>query len=291
VNNDKQRFVIRASASRLDKGLLAVPQRFKGWFPAERGQIQIVFDDEEAAKTLTFHPYDATTKEIRIFGLRNWYSKREVRQGELISITLEDREQRLYRIALERYVRERQEGVARQRLQDAGTDAEAEQQLTILGRLARKRPREVAQEELLRIVQQSARQPRPRVLPAVAERREGVPAGTRVLLRELHDGKCQICSFTFEKRNGEPYFEIHHLDPRIGHHPTNLLVVCPNCHAQLEHAMLGDFRWAGHWLVGLSINGKRLSVRQPLAHDSMRRALLGLFIVIATLRFGRLLGR
>ncbi|MGA2905749.1 MAG: HNH endonuclease, partial [Candidatus Korobacteraceae bacterium] len=168
---------------------------------------------------------------------------------------------------------------------------EAEQQLTILGRLARKRPREVAQEELLRIVQQSARQPRPRVLPAVAERREGVPAGTRVLLRELHDGKCQICSFTFEKRNGEPYFEIHHLDPRIGHHPTNLLVVCPNCHAQLEHAMLGDFRWAGHWLVGLSINGKRLSVRQPLAHDSMRRALLGLFIVIATLRFGRLLGR
>ncbi|MGA2905592.1 MAG: hypothetical protein ABSD98_17335, partial [Candidatus Korobacteraceae bacterium] len=118
MNNDKQRFVIRASASRLDKGLLAVPQRFKGWFPAERGQIQIVFDDEEAAKTLTFHPYDATTKEIRIFGLRNWYSKREVRQGELISITLEDREQRLYRIALERYVRERQEGVARQRLQD-----------------------------------------------------------------------------------------------------------------------------------------------------------------------------
>jgi hypothetical protein len=291
VDKDKQRFLIRASASRLDKGLLAVPQRFKDWFPDEKGQIRVVFDDENAAKKLTFHPYDAAAKETRIFGLRSWYSSRGVRQGDAISVTLEDRDQRLYRIALERYIRERQEGLARQRLQAAETDSEAEQQLTILWRLTKKRPCEVAQEELLRIAEQSARQPRPNVLPAVAERREGVPAGTRILLRELHDGKCQLCSFTFEKRNGEPYFEIHHLDPRIGHHPTNLLVVCPNCHAQLEHATVSDLRWAGNWLVGLAINGKRFSVRQPLAHDSIRRTLLGLFIVIAAARIGRLLVR
>jgi len=70
VSTDKQRFTIRASASRLDKGLLAVPQRFSGWFPRERGQIQIIFDDEEKIRALTFQPYDPTVKENRIFGLR-----------------------------------------------------------------------------------------------------------------------------------------------------------------------------------------------------------------------------
>ena len=290
MSTDKQRFTIRASASRLDKGFLAVPQRFKGWFPEDKGQIRVVFDDEEKARELTFHPYDPIGKENRIFGLRNWFSKRDVREGDLISITVEDLDRPLYRIALDRFVRERQEQKARQKLQAAETDLEAEQELNTLSRLTRKRPRETAQEEVLRIAQGAAPQPRPSIFLGAAERHEGVPSGIRVLLRELHDGKCQLCSFTFEKRNGEPYFEIHHLDAKIGHHPCNLLVVCPNCHAQFEHAKVTDFRWAGKWLIGVAINGKRVSVRQPLAHDSVRKALLGLFIVVAATRVGRLLG-
>ena len=288
---DKQHFTIRASASRLDKGLLAIPQKFRDWFPGEKGQIRVVFDDEERARALTFHPYDATTKETRIFGLRTWFSKRNVEEGDVISITLEDADRGLYRIALDRYVRERQEQKARQKLKAAGSDSEAEEELRALSRLTRRRPRDLAEEELLRIAHESARRPRPRVSPTPSERHEGVPSGIRVLLREVHDGKCQLCSFTFEKRNGEPYFEIHHLDPEIGHHPSNLLVVCPNCHAQLEQATVADFRWLGNWLVGVSINGKRMSVRQPLAHDSIRRTLLGMAFVVAAARIGRLLVR
>jgi 5-methylcytosine-specific restriction endonuclease McrA len=292
VSAEKQHFTIRASASRLDKGLLAIPQKFRGWFPGERGQIQVVFDDEEKARTLTFHPYDPVVKENRIFGLRNWFSKRNAREGDLISITREDPDKPLYRIALDRFVQERQEQKARQGLRAAATDSEAEQELGTLSRLTRRRPRELAQEELLRIAKESARQPRPSVFFNAAERHEGVPSGVRILLRELHDGKCQLCSFTFEKRNGEPYFEIHHLDPRVGHHPNNLLVVCPNCHAQFEHATVPDFRWTGNWLVGVTINGKRVSIRQPLAHDSMRRGVLGLIVVAAAAaRFGHLLAR
>jgi len=291
VTADKQRFTIRASASRLDKGLLAIPQKFRAWFPSEKSQIQVVFDDEDKTKTLTFHPYDPVVKENRIFGLRNWFSKRGVREGDLIWITLEDLDRRLYRIALDRFVQERQEQKTREKLQAAGTDSEAERELGALSRLTRKRPREVAQEELLRIARESARQPRPSVHPSAVERHEGVSSGIRILLRELHDGKCQLCTFTFEKRNGEPYFEIHHLDPKVGHHPSNLLVVCANCHAQLEHATVTDFKWTGNWLVGVTINGKRVSVRQPLAHDSIRRALLGLVIVAAATRIGRLLIR
>lgn len=51
--------------------------------------------------------------------------------------------------------------------------------------------------------------------------------------------KCQICGFTFKKKNGEPYNEIHHIiklsddgkDSEI-----NILVVCANCHRQLHYA-------------------------------------------------------
>src|SRR4029077_12829050 len=132
VSADKQRFTIRASASRLDKGLLAVPRKFKDWFPGEKSQIKVVFDDEETTKALTFHPYDPTVKETRIFGLRHWFSKRDVRERDLISITVEDLERRVYRIALDRYVQERLEQKTRQRLQAAETDAEAKRELDTL---------------------------------------------------------------------------------------------------------------------------------------------------------------
>lgn len=288
---EKQRFTIRASASRLDKGLLAIPQKFKRLFPGERSQIQVVFDDGENVKSLAFQPYDTVVKENRIFGLRRWFLRRNVREGDLISVTIEDPERRLYRIALDRYVQERQQQKARLGLQGARTDSEADRQLTLLSQLTRRRPRAVAQEELLRIAGQSMPRPRPTVVPRVAERHEVVPSGIRILLRELHDGRCQLCSFTFEKRNGEPYFEVHHLDPNLGHHPSNLLVVCPNCHAQFEHATVTDFRWAGYWLVGVAINGRHLSVRQPLTQDSHWRTLVGLIVVMAAMRVGRFVVR
>jgi hypothetical protein len=288
VSADNPRFTIRVSASRLNKGLIAIPRQFKDLFPADKTRIQVAFDDEAKVRALTFHPYDALVKETRIFGLGNWFKSRGVREGDLISVVLENREQWLYRINLDRYLEERQQTKARQQLQTAQSDLEAEQQLNTLSRLTKKRPREVAHQELLRIAQQSRRESRPSILPATSERHEGVPSGVRILLRELHDGKCQLCSFTFEKRNGEPFFEIHHLDPKIGHHPTNLLVVCPNCHAQFEHAIVTDLRLVGPWLVGVRINGKRFSVRQPLAHESIGRSLLGLIILVAATRVGQM---
>jgi 5-methylcytosine-specific restriction endonuclease McrA len=290
VSTERQRFTIRASASRLDKGLLAIPQKFRSLFPPERSQIKVVFDDEESVSALTFQPYDPVVKENRIFGLRHWFSKRGVREGDLISVTIENPERRLYRIALDRYVLERQERMARQGLESAQADSEADQQLALLSRLTKRRPRVVAKDELLRIAQSEAK-PRPTVFPRVAERHEVVPPGIRVLLRELHGGRCQLCSFTFEKRNGEPYFEVHHLDPGVGHHPTNLLVLCPNCHAQFEHATVADLRRAGPWLVGVTINGKHLSVRQPLAQHPRWGAILGLVIVVTAMRSARLLFR
>lgn len=287
MGSEKGRFTIRASASRLEKGLLAIPQKFKGLFPDMRGPISVFFDDDEDLHEITFQPYDPVVKESRVLGLARWFSTRGVRGGDLISVTIEDQGRRLYRIALDRYVQERRELKARQGLEAAETESEADRQLTLLSQLTRRRPRAVAREELLRIASESDPAPRPTVLPRVAERHEVVPSAIRVLLRELHGGRCQLCSFTFEKRGGGPYFEVHHLDPSVGHHPRNLLVVCPNCHAQFEYAVVTDFRWACGWLVGVAINGKRLTVRQPLAVDSRLGMTIGVVIVFAAIRVAR----
>ena len=255
-----------------------------------RSPISVFFDDEEDLNELTFQPYDPIVKENRVLGLARWFSARGVRKGDLVSVTVEDRARRRYRIALDRYVLERRELKARQGLDAAETESEADHHLATLAQLTRRRPRVVAKNELLRMASASAPTPRPVALPRVAERREVVPSAIRVLLRELHGGKCQLCSFTFEKRGGGPYFEVHHLDPGVGHHPRNLLVVCPNCHAQFEFAVVADFRWARGWLVGVTINGKRMTVRQPLAVDSRLGTTIGMVIVFAAIRVvGRLI--
>ncbi len=291
MSTEGQRITLRASSSRIDKGFLAVPQKFGDLFPGKRSQIRVIFDDEDEVTELTFQPCDPVVKENRILGLGPWFSKRDVRKGDLISIVYEGPEPEFYRIALDRYVLERQVDGARLKLEAAQTDSEADRQLGLLSQLIRKRPRAVAKEELLRIAGRSEPQARPVAIPRAAEHHEVAPPAIRVLLRELHDGKCQLCSFTFEKRDGEPYFEVHHLDPEIGHHPTNLLVVCPNCHAQLEHATVTDLCRVGGWLVTVTINGKRISVRQPLVQSSQWMAIVGIAVLIVAAQSGRLLIR
>ena len=289
MDAQKHGFTIRVSASRLAKRLLAIPQRFRGLFPNGKGHIKVVFDDGDRIETLSFVPYDAKVKESRIFGLSRWFSKRNVRRGDIVSVTVEDEARGIYRITLDRYVRQRQEGRARKKLRSARTEVIAREGLRALVQLARKRPRHVAKEELLRITQESHRQPRPRLSTHASYRYEGVPAAIRVLLGEVHQGKCQVCSFAFRKRDGEPYFEIHHIDPQAVHRPCNLLLLCANCHAQFEHAKVTDFLWVANWLVSVKINGKRFAVRQPLAGESPAKTVNGALLLLIGAQMGPLM--
>ena len=124
MSTEKQRFTIRASASRIEKGLLAIPQKFRSLFPDKRSLIGILFDDGEDLDKVTFQPHDPVVKEARLMGLARWFSTRGVRPGDLISVTIEDPGQRKYRIVLDRYMLERQELKARQRLEAAENDPE-----------------------------------------------------------------------------------------------------------------------------------------------------------------------
>lgn len=288
---DKPRFTIQATASRLEKGFIAVPQKFGNWFPAQRAKITVAFDDERKTRSLTFHPHDPAGKENRIFGTKEWFSRRAVVAGDVISVAVEDAERHVYRIILDRFPREKRAAESRRRLAAAPTDSQAEQELSALAEVTGKRPKRLAREELLRIAQLSLPEKRLRVIASAIGRHEAVPPGLRVLLRELHEGRCQLCSFTFEKRDGEPYFEIHHLDASLGHHPSNLLVICPNCHAQFEHALVTNLERVGVWLVAVTINGRRVTVRQPFLDDSARSRVLAMLVFALLSQIGRMLVR
>ena len=58
-------------------------------------------------------------------------------------------------------------------------------------------------------------------------------------MKKKHKNKCQICGFTFQKKDGNYYSEVAHIKPlnslEIGiDKPSNLIVLCPNHHKMLD---------------------------------------------------------
>ncbi len=271
-------FTIYATDSRISKGLLAIPRRFSNKFPATKGKIFVVFDDGTRVEPKIYVPYDPKIKECRVFGLSRWFSRRGIVAGDAITITLEDPVKGIYRIALDRFVEQRRAAEARRQLYTAASSEIAGEQLRRLAESKKEKVQEIALQEIALMAQRPLLK-RTRVMVLQRGRAEAVPPALRALLEAIHQGKCQICGFTFKKRDGKPYFEIHHLEPDKGHHPMNVLVICPNCHAQLENATVTEMERAMGWLVAVRINGRRLKVHQPF----VRRRLPDVVAVITAL--------
>lgn len=271
-------FTISATASRIQKGLLAIPRRFTGEFPQSKRRVFVVFDDGTRVEPKIYVPYDPKIKECRVFGLSRWFSRRGVVAGDAITITVEDAEKGIYRIALDRFIRQRRAVEARKQLYLTNSDEIAVDQLRLLADAKGVRVREMAFQEIALLAKKPV-PPRKRMMVLETGRSEAVPAALRALLEAIHCGRCQICGFTFEKRDGRPYFEIHHIEPDQGHHPTNVLVVCPNCHAKLENAVITEMDRIMGWLVGVTINGRRFKIRQPFVRRRLLDVVAGLIVV------------
>jgi hypothetical protein len=99
----------------------------------------------------------------------------------------------------------------------------------------------------------------------ISRSRENVPASLRTLLSRVYLGHCQLCDFWFLKRDNEPYYEVHHLDPTKGHHPKNVVVVCGNCHNQFEYTEVHKHFNDDQWLLEVSFNRKVIPVKQALS--------------------------
>lgn len=258
---DEKRIRILLTKSRISKGLLAISRKFQQFFPSSAQEVTVFFDDEEKPYQKPYTPYESTAKECRIYKLRQWFRKHQATVGDWVEVIVE--KTGYYRLIF----RKRSEEELRRELHKAKTEEQATEALLKLAKAQRVLPRKAALKELKRLSEQTVK--RKRITVAPRERYEGVPASIRALLKAVYGGRCQICGFTFRKRNGEPYFEVHHVDPEGGHQPQNLLVLCANCHAQMEHADVEEVkRDEQGWVVAVTINGKRHPVRQALTSGS-----------------------
>ncbi len=251
---------IKVTQSRIDKGLLTIPVSLIDYFPNQKTKVYVATGISEKASAKNFTPYTSSSRECRIGGMRDFYEKFQIQDGDEIVIQmLEDNK---YRILPERQF----ENIVRKlenEFDKSQSEDEAELKLHEVSKITSSGLKDTIFNEYYRL---STRQIEKRMYKKaiLTQRKASAPFSIKKLLTEIYEGKCQITGFTFITKNGEPYFEIHHIKPELGNHLKNLLVVSPNIHAQFSYAVVEDFFDQEGWLRRVSFNGKNFHVNHVI---------------------------
>ena len=254
---------IKISQSRIDRGLVALPRSLAGWFPDHNTTIQVYFGDLSTPEDKNYTSYTGSTNESRIGGIADWFNRKNIRDGDEIVIQLIDREAHIYRL-----ITENDFIIKTKKLQDGFDNSQDENEalegVIQLANWTELDNSKVALNEYRRLVNAMPVKKREYVSRQPNRTREQTPYNLRVLLGEIYQGHCQVCDFTFLKKNDKPYFEIHHINPVEGHQPQNLMVVCANCHRQFEFTNVDHtFNDAG-WLIRVNFNQSSYDINQIL---------------------------
>ena len=254
---------IKITQSRLDKGLIAIPVALAESFPDHNEDVQVFLDNSPASQTKHYCSYTSSAGENRILGVTEWFRQNNIKRGDEIVIQFIDKERFIYRLIPERnFVSETKQ--LESGLDSSENEQDALEKITTLAHWTHLNEEKVVASEYLRLVNAVPIVRRRYVERSASRVRENVPANLRTLLRNIYQGHCQVCDFWFLKRDAQPYFETHHLDPSRGHHPKNVLVVCGNCHNQFEHANLKHEFNDDQWLTKVCFNERTHPVKQAV---------------------------
>jgi len=247
---------IKTTKSRIDKGLLAIPVSLIEIFPKSETKIYLI-DENGKEETKNFTPYNSSSRECRIGGLKNFYEKYGISDGDELVIQLLDDEK--YKIIPEKIF----ENTLMKEFHEFEKIKEEElleEKLDSISKLANSTKQDILKNEFVRLSNSEIKQRKSTTRNITT--RENVPFALRKILLNLYKGKCQVSNFTFLMKNGLPYFEIHHIDALKGNHFKNLLVVSPNVHAQFSHANLKQIFDSDGWLREVKFNDNFFKVNQ-----------------------------
>ncbi len=254
---------ITITQSRIDKGLLAIPVGLTESFPKENKDIEVYLSDSAVPRPKRYSSYNSSTCECRIGGLKEWFVQNNIKRGEEVVVQFLDKEHFIYRL-----IPEKEFLLTTKNLQEdfdsAGNEIEASNKVKTLAKWTLSDESEVVINEYQRLAINSLPAERQYIKKISTRSRENLPANLRTLLSKIYQGHCQICDFWFLRRDNQPYFEVHHLNPQMGHHPKNILVVCGNCHNQFEYTNVHNEFDNERWLVQVFFNEKMYSVKQIL---------------------------
>jgi len=250
---------IKTTKSRIEKGLLAIPVSLIDLFPTNSSMLCLI-DERGVEEIKNFTPYNSSSRECRIGGMRDFYEKYHVNDGDELVIQLLDNEK--LKIIPEN-IFTKQVRQLEQNFELSATEDESSIALKNIAKTVNKKQIEVVIGEYSRMAKESILQ-RKTVTKTNVNVREGVPSSLRKILLEIYQGKCQVTQFSFQTKSGSPYFELHHIDPLKGNHFKNLLVVSPNVHAQFTYANVIEKFDEDNWLREVEFNGEKHFVNQAI---------------------------
>lgn len=268
---------VKITRSRIEKGLIAIPVSLAKWFPEYNTTIKVYLDDSSVLHNKNYSSYTSSTRECRIGGVAEWFKENKIRDGEEIVIQLVDKKNFIYRLISERkFISKTQE--LQKSLDDSKDEIEAYDKITSLSNWAALDRQRVMLKEYHRIVTTMPVEERGYIKQRSRQARESVPSNLRVMLGDIYRGHCQVCDFWFIKKDGKPYFEMHHIDPLKANHPKNLVLVCANCHRQFEYANVINKFNKQDWLIRVSFNGTAYLVNQVFLKEKLEESFKELFI-------------
>jgi hypothetical protein len=261
INYDYQ--TIEISQSRIDKGLIALPRSLTGWFPDHHTTIRVYLGDSPIPEVKNYTSYTGSTNESRIGGMADWFNANNIRGGDEIVIQLIDEKEGIYRL-----IAENDFIIKTKKLQDSFDNSQDEEEalegVVQLAKWTELDKSRVSLNEYRRLVDTMPIRKREYVSRQSNQTRERAPHNLRVLLGEIYQGRCQVCDFTFLKKDDKLYFEIHHIDPVESHQPKNLMVVCANCHRQFQFANVDHIFNDESWLIKVNFNQSSYDINQIL---------------------------
>lgn len=266
---------IKITQSRINKGLLAIPISLINWFPKYNCQLKVFFDDSPIIQIKNFTPYNSSSHECRIGGLAEWFKKNRAKDGDEIVVQIIDKKKSIYKLILEsKFVKVVKK--AQDKLDNSESEKEVNRNLIEIANWTRNNEEIVKLSEFYRLAKENNAE-RKQIIIKEKCGKENTPVNLKVLIGKIYLGYCQVCDFWFLKKNGVPYYEIHHIEPKLGNSPQNLLSVCGNCHNQFTFADVKQEFKEG-WLSKVYFNDNEFKVNQIVFTKKITEALKEVFI-------------
>jgi hypothetical protein len=247
---------LKTTKSRIDKGLLAIPMSLTELFPKSANNIYLI-DENGKEEKKSFTPYNSSSRECRIGGLKNFYERYEISDGDELVIQLLDEEK--YKIIPEKLFKNTLITKLSE-LEKIDNENLLEEKLDSISKYTNSTKQEILKNEFIRLSNNVVKERKSTAKQTITK--ESVPFALRKILLNLYEGRCQVSNFTFLMKNGLPYFEIHHINALIGNHFKNLLVVSPNVHAQFTYANLEQKFDNDGWLREIKFNNNSFRINQ-----------------------------
>lgn len=249
---------VKTTKSRISYGFLTIPVSLNDLFPKKVKDILLINDfGKEELKHFT--PNTEKSGECRIYGLSKFFNKYNIQDGDEIVIQMIDENK--YKIIPENVFKNSIVDLER-KIEYSQTDKEVDKYIELLSSKTKKTNDEVAKSEFLRLISKKNSLRNTRSVSTTTK--ENVSPFIRKILLEVYKGKCQLTNFTFITKSGLPYFEVHHIKPKLDHHPKNLLVVCPNVHRQFDKTNVENYFDNDGWLRKVKFNDDEYFVRQAI---------------------------